>query len=123
MGESNGDRSHLKDTMDQVMLAHPEHWSKYYSGTRDQQSFKRRYSFSDRSRYYWPDRSINSARLKLIDNLRKNSIPLSLLSQFMPGQFYKVLSGGLANDPMELVLDHIRIVCGMYARACRLSKD
>ena len=95
MGAGNDDLSNLKDTMDKVMLQDPKHWEKYYSGTKNQQWFKRKYSFSDRSRYYWPDESINSAKNKLFKNLRKIRIPLSLLSQFMPQQFYKVLDGML----------------------------
>lgn len=122
MGEGNDKRSHLRDTIERVMMEHPIHWAKYYAGTRDQQFIKRKYSFSDRSRYYWPDPSIESARLRLMDNLRKNNIPLSLLSQFMPSQYYRVLNGELANDPRELVADHIRDVCGIYARACGLSE-
>ena len=122
MGAGNDGLSRLRDTMDRVMLQDPKHWKKYYSGTESQQLFKRKYSFSDRSRYYWPDESINSAKNKLIDNLRKNKIPLSLISQFMPYQFYEVLDGKLANDPMELVLNYIRLISGIYSRACGLSR-
>ncbi len=120
MGGDDG-LSHLRDTMDMVMLQDPKHWKKYYSGTENQQLFKRKYSFSDRSRYYWPDESIDTAKNRLIDNLRKNKIPLSLLSQFMPYQFYEILDGRLANEPMELVLNYIRIITGIYSRACGLS--
>jgi D-tagatose-1,6-bisphosphate aldolase subunit GatZ/KbaZ len=121
MGADNDGLSRLRDTMDMVMLQDPKHWKKYYPGTENQQFFKRKYSFSDRSRYYWPDESINTAKDRLIDNLRKNKIPLSLLSQFMPYQFYEILEGRLVNEPMELVLNYIQIVTGIYSRACGLS--
>jgi D-tagatose-1,6-bisphosphate aldolase subunit GatZ/KbaZ len=121
MGAKNDGLSHLRDTMEMVMLQDPKHWKKYYSGTENQQLFKRKYSFSDRSRYYWPDELINTAKNRLIENLRKNKIPLSLLSQFMPYQFYEILDGRLANEPMELVLNYIRIITGIYSRACGLS--
>jgi D-tagatose-1,6-bisphosphate aldolase subunit GatZ/KbaZ len=121
MGAKNDSLSHLRDTMEMVMLQDPKHWKKYYSGTENQQLFKRKYSFSDRSRYYWPDELINTAKNRLIENLRKNKIPLSLLSQFMPYQFYEILDGRLANEPMELVLNYIRIITGIYSRACGLS--
>jgi D-tagatose-1,6-bisphosphate aldolase subunit GatZ/KbaZ len=121
MGEGNDGLSNLRDTMDKVMLQDPKHWAKYYSGTKNQQWFKRKYSFSDRSRYYWPYESINSAKNKLFENLRKIRIPLSLLSQFMPQQFYKILNGTLAEDPEDLVLDHIRTVARIYSRACGIS--
>ena len=121
MGADNDGLSRLRETIDRVMMQDPKHWKKYYPGTENQQLFKRKYSFSDRSRYYWPDESINAAKDRLIDNLRKNKIPLSLLSQFMPYQFYEILEGRLANEPMELVLNYIRIVTGIYSRACGLS--
>jgi D-tagatose-1,6-bisphosphate aldolase subunit GatZ/KbaZ len=121
MGAKNVGLSHLRDTMEMVMLQDPKHWKKYYSGTENQQLFKRKYSFSDRSRYYWPDESINTAKNRLIENLRKNKIPLSLLSQFMPYQFYEILDGRLANEPMELLLNYIRFITGIYSRACGLS--
>lgn len=121
MGAGNDDLSRLRDTMDLVMLQDPKHWKKYYSGTENQQLFKRKFSFSDRSRYYWTDESIITAKNRLIHNLKKNKIPLSLLSQFMPYQFYEILDGRLANEPMELVLNYIRIITGIYSRACGLS--
>ena len=121
MGAGNDGLSHLRDTMESVMLRDPKHWKKYYPGTKNQQLLKRKYSFSDRSRYYWPDESIDAAKNRLIDNLSKNKIPLFLISQFLPHQFYEILEGRLANEPMELVLNYIRTVTGMYARACGLS--
>ena len=39
----------------------------------------------------------------------------------MPLLFQDVLEGKLSGDPAELVLNQIRIVCRMYARACGLS--
>ena len=122
MGNRSQELSNLKENLDKAMRDDPVHWKKYYSGTKQQQSFKRKYSLSDRSRYYWPYESVRKAKDRLFENLRKEQIPLSLLSQFMPSQFYKVLNGTLANDPNELVLDYIRIIAGIYSRACGLSK-
>jgi D-tagatose-1,6-bisphosphate aldolase subunit GatZ/KbaZ len=122
LGDRSQDLSNLKETLDKAMRDDPVHWKKYYSGTEHQQFFKRKYSLSDRSRYYWPDESVSRAKDRLFKNLRKNRIPLSLLSQFMPTQFHKVLNGTLANDPKEIVLDYIRIITGVYSRACGLSR-
>jgi len=122
MGDRSKDLSILKETLDKAMRDDPVHWKKYYAGTEHQQLFKRKYSLSDRSRYYWPDDTVRLAKDRLYKNLRENRIPLSLLSQFMPIQFYKVLNGTLAIDPNELVLDYIRIIAGIYSRACGLSR-
>ncbi|MFN2396895.1 MAG: class II D-tagatose-bisphosphate aldolase non-catalytic subunit, partial [Bacteroidales bacterium] len=113
--------SKLRETLDQMMLKEPGYWEKYYPGNEKQQAFKRKYSFSDRSRYYWPMAELESARKRLFANLRDNNIPLSLLSQFMPVQFYEVCNGRIEPKPEQLVHSYIRIVSGIYSRACGLS--
>ena len=39
----------------QRMLAEPFRWERYYEGDADEQRIARRFSYSDRMRYYWPD--------------------------------------------------------------------
>jgi D-tagatose-1,6-bisphosphate aldolase subunit GatZ/KbaZ len=103
------------------MLEEPKYWKKYYPGDEKQQFFKRKYSFSDRLRYYWPNTELDSAKNKLFENLKKNKIPTSLLSQFMPIQFYQVCEGLITTEPKELVHSYIQVVTGIYSRACGLS--
>ncbi|MGQ1889222.1 D-tagatose-bisphosphate aldolase, class II, non-catalytic subunit [Thermophagus sp. OGC60D27] len=122
MGKDNGNLSKLSETLDNAMLKEPRFWKAYYHGSEYQQAFKRKYSFSDRSRYYWTFPEVDAAKEKLFKNLQENQIPLSLLSQFMPAQFYLVCSGKLSLDPKELVYSHIRTVAGMYSRACGFTK-
>lgn len=121
LGKGYEGLSKLRETLDQMMLREPGYWEKYYSGNEKQQAFKRKYSFSDRSRYYWPMVELESARKRLFVNLRENKIPLSLLSQFMPVQFYEVCNGRIEPRPEQLVHSYIRIVAGIYSRACGLS--
>ncbi len=121
LGEKYKDLSNLSDVLEKVMNNKPEYWKKYYAGDEKQKLFKRKYSFSDRSRYYWPIKELDFARKKLFKNLKENKIPLSLLSQFMPVQFYQVCNGAITVDPKDLVNSYIRIVAGIYSRACGLS--
>jgi len=121
MQAGNKSLSNLRGVLDQVMVEEPAHWKDYYAGTAEQQSFKRKYSFSDRSRYYWPQVKLISARDLLFKNLRKHQIPLSLLSQYMPKEYDEVIRGTLVNDPGELTKHHIRAIAGIYSRACGLS--
>ncbi len=114
--------SHIKEILDQVMTENPGYWKKYYPGSEAQQAFKRKYSFSDRSRYYWPNTQIQESLNRLTANLQELEIPLSLLSQFMPAQFLEVTDGKTANRPMDLVYSKIRNVTGSYSRACGLSR-
>ena len=51
--------SNLRQVLDERMLEHPENWAKYYPGSDEEQAFARKYSFSDRSRYYWADPEID----------------------------------------------------------------
>lgn len=121
MGKGHEDLSNLRETLDHVMLKEPVYWKKYYSGNEKQQAFKRKYSFSDRSRYYWPMAELESARKRLFANLRNNKIPLSLLSQFMPIQFIEVCEALIDPEPKQLVHSYIQIVTGIYSRACGLT--
>ena len=68
---------------------------------------KRKYSFSDRCRYYMPTPAVEAAADRLISNLRTHGVPLNLLSQFMPIQYTKVREGELSDDPVELLEDRI----------------
>jgi D-tagatose-1,6-bisphosphate aldolase subunit GatZ/KbaZ len=122
LGENFRGLSKLGDTLDEVMTGNPKFWKKYYQGDKEQQLFKRKYSFSDRSRYYWPVAGLEEARKRLYENLRKKSIPASLLSQFMPYQFYQVCDKKIAADPAELVHSYIQNVTGIYSRACGMTQ-
>jgi D-tagatose-1,6-bisphosphate aldolase subunit GatZ/KbaZ len=113
-----GDRSNLITCMDEAMLNEPHHWQKYYTGKPDEQAFKRKYSFSDRIRYYWTAPQVKDAVKILIGNLRKSHIPLTLLSQWLPVQHQKIRSGELENTPSAIIQDKIDDVLSDYSYAC-----
>ena len=99
--------SNFIDVLEEAMMEDPKNWKKHYHGDDNALWFKRKYSFSDRSRYYMPNPKVTAAKDKLIANLRKSGIPLSVLSQFMPIQYTKVREGHLENDPEALIKDRI----------------
>lgn len=111
--------SRAGERLEQAMLANPGYWQAYYRGDEGYQRFARKYSFSDRSRYYWPVPEVQEALSRLISNLEAYPPPLSLLSQFLPLQYERVRAGQLANTPRLLVLDKITSVLVDYAHACR----
>jgi D-tagatose-1,6-bisphosphate aldolase subunit GatZ/KbaZ len=76
-------RSNITEVLEDVMVKHPEHWKKYYRGTETEQAFKRKYSLSDRARYYWVQPEIQNAFERMMKNLGERPLPLSLLSQFV----------------------------------------
>jgi D-tagatose-1,6-bisphosphate aldolase subunit GatZ/KbaZ len=114
--------SKLREVIDTVMVEQPNYWKKYYPGDEVEQAYKRKYSFSDRSRYYWPNEQIQAAVAKLVSNLKENAISLSLLSQYMPNQYNAVSEGTIANDVEEIIINRTQDVIGIYARACNMAR-
>lgn len=99
--------SKFAEVLDAEMLKNDKNWKKHYQGTELEIRLKRKYSFSDRCRYYMPTPAVEAAADRLLTNLRALGIPLNLLSQFMPIQYTKVREGYLKNDPVELIEDRI----------------
>lgn len=113
------DQARLPDVLEQVMLDAPDHWRGYYEGDEAAQHLARRYSYSDRARYYWPDPRVEAATEQLMSNLRQRSVPLPLLSAHLPVQHARVRAGRLSADPAALVVDAVQDVLRGYATACR----
>lgn len=111
-------QSQLRSVCEKVMLDDPNGWQKFYPAENANLTLYRRYSFSDRIRYYWHTPEIKAAMETLINNLNKHEIPLSLLSQFMPYQYDSVLHGELEKSPVALILHKIMQVTDTYAKAC-----
>ncbi len=109
--------SRFAETLDAAMLKDDKYWKKHYQGTELEIRLKRKYSFSDRCRYYMPVPEVEKASERLISNLRATGVPLNLLSQFMPIQYTKVREGLLENDPVALIEDRITNTIDEYLYA------
>ena len=110
--------SNLPGVVDEVMVRQPRWWQGYYGGDEAAHRVTRRYSYSDRLRYYWPDAQVSGAVERLIHNLRACPPPLPLISAHLPGQYARARAGVLALDPIALALDHVRDVLRSYSTAC-----
>ncbi len=104
-----GLRSNINQILDDVMVKHPEHWLKYYRGDEAEQAFKRKYSLSDRARYYWVQPEVQDAFARLMENLGKKILPYSLLSQFV---------GETGLNAEQVIERKINKVLNDYAFAC-----
>lgn len=109
--------SNFKDIVLDTMRAEPDYWRKYYQD-RERERFDQQYSLSDRIRYYWPHPAIQAAQARLLANLERSAPPLTLLSQYLPGQYEAVRAGRLANAPQELLKEGVARVLRQYADAC-----
>lgn len=100
-------RAGFIETLEQVMLAQPGNWQKHYHGDDQQLALARKYSFSDRARYYIGQPEVTAAIDKLFANLKEYPIPMNMLHQYMPVTYAKVRDGVLPLDPKELALDGV----------------
>lgn len=98
--------SFFKERLENAMLRSPDNWIKHYRGTEKELAYKRKYSFSDRARYYLLEPDVSDAVASLLHNL-ENSIPAALISQYFPEQYAKVRGGILLPNAKELLLDRI----------------
>jgi D-tagatose-1,6-bisphosphate aldolase subunit GatZ/KbaZ len=112
------DCSHLVDVVDQVMVDQPRWWEGYYEGDERAVALARRYSYSDRLRYYWPAPEIVAAHEQLLSNLRRTGIPLPMLSAYLPEQYARIRTDALVADPDSIAVDRVRDVLRGYAAAC-----
>ncbi|MCF0145988.1 MAG: class II D-tagatose-bisphosphate aldolase, non-catalytic subunit, partial [Eubacterium sp.] len=113
--------AHFEEVMEAVMLKNPGYWVKHYHGTDEELYIKRKFSFSDRCRYYFALPEIQEAMEKLFANMSEVEIPLSMLRQFMPQQYIKVRDGVLSLDPRELAEDCVVHVIEDYNYATKLN--
>lgn len=114
-------QSNLITIIERAMIKNPKYWEKYYNGTEKGKRLLRKYSFLDRSRYYWNMPEVKKAVKILIKNLNKRKIPLPLISQFMPIQYNKIREGQLENNPLSLIKDKISCVLDRHNSAISLS--
>jgi D-tagatose-1,6-bisphosphate aldolase subunit GatZ/KbaZ len=106
--------SNLIDIVDQRMLEFPKYWEKYYTASEEENKLKRKYSLSDRIRYYWSDKKVEESLQRLIKNLNENKIPLTLISQYLPEEYNAISEGMISENPEEIILHKISSVLEIY---------
>ena len=110
--------SKLRETLLGAMAADPAYWRKYYTSSGLQLSLDCQYSLSDRIRYYWPQPTVVAALDQLFANLAANPPPLTLLSQYLPLEYWAVREGRLNLNARDIAMHHVELVLHQYARAC-----
>jgi D-tagatose-1,6-bisphosphate aldolase subunit GatZ/KbaZ len=116
-GSKNSETSGLIATIDERMLAHPQYWRAHYHGDPDALKLARKYSYSDRLRYYWPDKVIAERLEKMLKNLGSREIPVTLISQFLPIQYEAIMDDRISSKPDDLIYFGVARVLDKYAYA------
>jgi D-tagatose-1,6-bisphosphate aldolase subunit GatZ/KbaZ len=113
-----GQRSQLSGVLEHVMQKDRSNWEHHYTGDERAMRLLRRYSYSDRVRYYWNQPQVEQAVELLMSNLRHIAIPETMLSAFLPEQYHAVRAGTLPPRAHALILHRIRNVLRAYSAAC-----
>ena len=107
----------LEALMERLMVAHPEHWRKYYHGTEDEMRVQRHFSYSDRIRYYWAMPEAQAAVDRLLARLDGVTIPETLIGQYLAALYPAVRSGAVAATPAGLLEYAVSRVFDVYRQA------
>jgi D-tagatose-1,6-bisphosphate aldolase subunit GatZ/KbaZ len=115
--------SKVRKVLDQTMLRKPAHWLSYYHGDESQMRLARAYSYSDRCRYYWHEPAVQTEIARLLNNLKTQPLPLTLVSQYLPQEYEAIRTGRIEKQPAAIIRYHIQLVLRIYATACGMQRD
>lgn len=114
--------SNFIDVLETAMINKPGNWENHYHGSEKELYIKRKYSYSDRARYYIPTESVQIAINTLVTNLTETPIPMTLISQHLPYQYRRIKEGLITNCPLELIKDYIKVYLEDYEYATQSKK-
>jgi len=121
-GRAGVNLSRLPLVLDQTMLEEPADWKGYYRGDEKYLRYARKFSYSDRCRYYWGKPAVEAAFRLLLQNLAAEPLPLPLLSQFLPLEYQAVRNGEIESEPVQLIERRVRSVLQIYSAACGVGR-
>ncbi len=107
-------RARFIETLDEIMLKDPKDWEKYYDGSELEKEIARKYSFSDRSRYYLAKDEINLSIEKLFKNIDSNEISLGIIKQYIPNAYVNIRTRKNKNNAKNLIKSNVKYVINDY---------
>jgi D-tagatose-1,6-bisphosphate aldolase subunit GatZ/KbaZ len=113
--------SNLPVVVDREMAANPGYWQHHYPGDEVTVARLRKFSFSDRIRYYWPQHRVAAALALLLKNLTDYPAPLTLLSQYLPAQYEAIRAGEIPAQPSAIIHHKICQVLQQYVHATGMN--
>ena len=78
------DHSKIISVLDQVMIENAVYWKDYYKGSNEEIAQKRKFSLSDRIRYYWSNPLVQLTLEKMVNSLANLTIPPELIQKYLP---------------------------------------
>ncbi|MBQ7666337.1 MAG: class II D-tagatose-bisphosphate aldolase, non-catalytic subunit [Synergistaceae bacterium] len=114
-------RANFIETLERIMLENPSNWKKHYHGSDEDKRIARKYSYSDRCRYYFSLPEIKSSIKKLFANIDSLEIPAGMLRQYMPRQYRRVRDGMLDMKAAALAKDCVAELADDYNYAVKTN--
>ena len=114
-------RANFRENLEKVMIENPEDWQNYYTGNELEKEISRKYSFSDRARYYMSNEIVESSINNLFNNIDSHDLPLGMIKQFFPNVFMKILEENHPIDSKSLVRYNINDVIEDYFYATKID--
>lgn len=101
-------------TLEDHMLASPANWKRHYHGDERTLSLMRKYSLSDRSRYYMDIPAVKESLDLLIRNFDSLDVPVGLIHQYLPAQADSIIAGKLGKTAEDLIKENVCYVLRTY---------
>jgi D-tagatose-1,6-bisphosphate aldolase subunit GatZ/KbaZ len=109
--------SNFSQTLEKAMTDDPTNWIKHYKFGSEKNKIARKFSYSDRCRYYLGDENVEKAIDRLFKNLDGKEIPMPIISRYFPTAYWKVRSGEIKPVPRELAKARIKDTLDIYYSA------
>lgn len=116
--------SDLSNVLENIMRSKPANWEKHYHGDARALRLQRKYSLSDRIRYYLADEAVQSSIKILVQNLDEivDEIPLGLIRQYMPHIYRQLRNQEIGRNIEEWIIASVADAIEPYAIACASAK-
>ena len=112
--KNENERANFIEVLENEMINNPKDWEKYYQGDGLEKELQRKYSFSDRSRYYLSLKEINESIDKLFENIDSFDIPMGIIKQYCPNAYSKIRLKQTKKDAQNIVKSNIYDVIDDY---------
>lgn len=109
-----GGYSCFRDVLEGKLMSDEKYWKNYYHGSEQDIAYARKFSLSDRCRYYLDDETINASIHRLIANINAADLPFGLISQYFPEQKERVLTKTDKVTAQVLIKERIKDVLKTY---------
>lgn len=109
-----GGYSCFREVLECKLMSNDKYWKSYYHGSEQDIAYARKYSLSDRCRYYLEDEDIKASIERLRANINAASLPFGLISQYFPELKERVLTAEIKASAEELIKERIKDVLKAY---------